>query len=584
MKSLLVSRISFKESSDVLKKSSVWIGSITPISMIFRDYVLIDHKPKRADHMNFQSINRQIISLKTCSSLGGLRVYLVEKNRLIFVGLIASILSILALAIYSQWEINKISLHFHELGHRSFRKQYMITKLDKLMDTMVVEEERFLITGNPNFKTSYTKAKGEINDVFRELIRYFPKETQGHKEILEIKDLSTRWQQYIKQHERTMLQRANRMTTAGRAGIDLFRSKETIDIIESLQKKVEQLNFALYVQRMERLKSLGRMNRNLAIRNWLLMGIAIVLVGIMEAIALMRLWKLERTKDYLRENEAKLQATVVELQEATRLKSEFLSNVSHEIRTPLNAILGFVQAMQRETYGPLNDKQKNRLTYVYNGGRHLLSLINDILDLSKVEAGKMDLEITPFSMSDLLQSSLNIFQEKAHYHNIDLLLESDKNMSPITGDKRKIQQIVYNLLSNALKFTPPGGRIALKTTIIADNMKISESCIEVKSKQSQILPNKKIFPGERLLLTSVRDTGIGIPTSELENIFEPFRQADGSHIRKFEGSGLGLSLVKRFVELHGGTVWAESSGPEKGSVFFFTLPWKIPVSETYAKN
>jgi signal transduction histidine kinase len=235
-----------------------------------------------------------------------------------------------------------------------------------------------------------------------------------------------------------------------------------------------------------------------------------------------------------------------QLEVANRHKSEFLANMSHELRTPLNAIIGFSEVLLQGIFGDVNEKQREYLADVLGSGQHLLSLINDILDLSKIEAGRMDLELSTFALRDALDSGLTIVRERAARHGIQLSATVAKDVGAIDADERKVKQILYNLLSNAVKFTPDGGRVDV--TVRADNGDVR---------------------------VEVRDTGIGIAAGDQERIFEEFRQAGRERSR--EGTGLGLTLTKRFVELHGGRIWLESS-PGSGSTFAFTLPVRRPAA------
>jgi len=237
-----------------------------------------------------------------------------------------------------------------------------------------------------------------------------------------------------------------------------------------------------------------------------------------------------------------------QLEIASRHKSEFLANMSHELRTPLNAIIGFSEVLLQGIFGDVNEKQREYLTDVLGSGQHLLSLINDILDLSKIEAGRMDLELTTFAMRDALESGLTIIRDRAARHGIQLSTTVAPDVGSIEADERKVKQILYNLLSNAVKFTPDGGRVDV-------NVRAENGDIRVE----------------------VRDTGIGVAANDQERIFEEFRQVGRERSR--EGTGLGLTLTKRFVELHGGRIWLESS-PGKGSTFAFTLPLRraVPVN------
>jgi signal transduction histidine kinase len=231
-----------------------------------------------------------------------------------------------------------------------------------------------------------------------------------------------------------------------------------------------------------------------------------------------------------------------QLDAANRHKSEFLANMSHELRTPLNAIIGFSEVLQERMFGELNAKQAEYVADIVASGRHLLALINDILDLSKVEAGHMELQLTSFSLPAALENALTLIRERAGRHGIALELEVEDGLSEVVADERKIKQVLLNLLSNAVKFTPEGGRVGVHAALAGGMVEVS-----------------------------VRDTGIGIAPEDREAIFEEFRQVGGDEARKREGTGLGLALARRFVELHGGKIWVESEVGQ-GSTFTFTLP------------
>jgi signal transduction histidine kinase len=238
-----------------------------------------------------------------------------------------------------------------------------------------------------------------------------------------------------------------------------------------------------------------------------------------------------------------------EAEEATRHKTEFLSNMSHELRTPLNAIIGFAEVMLTRMAGEVNERQEDYLKDIRSSGHHLLSLVNDILDLAKIEAGRMELEPREFSLREALLSGVSVIRGRADAAHITVEAEFGADVDEVVADERRVKQVVFNLLSNAVKFTPDGGRIAIRT---------SRSNGEV--------------------LVEVRDTGIGIAPEEQTRIFEEFRQARTVNIRTAEGTGLGLALAKRFVELHGGRLSLKSE-PGKGSTFAFTLPVRTPTNE-----
>ncbi len=230
-----------------------------------------------------------------------------------------------------------------------------------------------------------------------------------------------------------------------------------------------------------------------------------------------------------------------EYEAASRHKSEFLANMSHELRTPLNAIIGFSQVLRDGMFGEVNEKQSEYLDDIITSGNHLLSLINDVLDLSKVEAGQVELEMAPFSLQDALERGLVVVRERASGEGVNVTLAADADANMVEGDERRIQQVIFNLLSNAVKFTPSGGDVDVTTARVNGEVWIS-----------------------------VTDTGPGIAPEDHERLFDEFQQADAG-IEQREGTGLGLSLSKRLVELHGGHIWVESE-LGKGSTFTFTLP------------
>jgi signal transduction histidine kinase len=230
-----------------------------------------------------------------------------------------------------------------------------------------------------------------------------------------------------------------------------------------------------------------------------------------------------------------------QLEAASQHKSEFLANMSHELRTPLNAIIGFSEVLTERMFGELNEKQDEYLKDIYASGQHLLSLINDILDLSKIEAGRMELEATDFDLPSAIENALILMRERANRRGVTLGSTLDERLGMIRGDERKVKQVLLNLLSNALKFTPEGGRIDVRAGL-----------------------------HDHVAEMSVTDTGVGIAPEDQEAVFEEFRQV-GTADKKVEGTGLGLALSRKFIELHGGKIWVESEVGE-GSTFTFTVP------------
>jgi signal transduction histidine kinase len=231
-----------------------------------------------------------------------------------------------------------------------------------------------------------------------------------------------------------------------------------------------------------------------------------------------------------------------QLEIANQHKSDFLANMSHELRTPLNAIIGFSEVLVEKMFGEVNDKQLDYLKDIHSSGKHLLSLINDILDLSKIEAGRMELDVGEFDLRSALENAMTLIKERAQRHGIALALDCDPALGMFRADERKFKQIMLNLLSNAVKFTGEGGRVSVRAR-----------------------------PVDGRLEVAVADTGVGIAAEDQERVFEEFKQVGRDYTKKAEGTGLGLALTRRFVELHGGTIGLESE-PGKGSTFTFTIP------------
>jgi signal transduction histidine kinase len=230
-----------------------------------------------------------------------------------------------------------------------------------------------------------------------------------------------------------------------------------------------------------------------------------------------------------------------ELEAASLHKSEFLANMSHELRTPLNAILGFSQVLRERMFGDINEKQEEYLDDILSSGNHLLLLINDVLDLSKVEAGQVELEAAPFSLREALERGVVMVRERATRDGVKVAIAADPDVDIIEGDERRVRQIIFNLLSNAVKFTPAGGSVDVTAAQVDGEARVA-----------------------------ITDTGRGIAPEDHERIFEEFQQSEAGTEQR-EGTGLGLTLSKRLVELHGGRIWVESE-LGKGSTFVFTLP------------
>jgi signal transduction histidine kinase len=291
-------------------------------------------------------------------------------------------------------------------------------------------------------------------------------------------------------------------------------------------------------------------------------GLAMRLAGTAQDITERR-----QAADALREANARLEARVLErtrelalqkehAQSADRLKSDFLANMSHELRTPLNSIIGFTSLLLKELAGPLTSEQSKQLGMVRGSALHLLALINDVLDISKIEAGQLEIRAEPFDVKAALQKVMATVEPLAEKKGLHLYLLSDADLGIMVSDQRRVEQVLLNLLTNAVKFTAQG-------------------VITLFAELTSIDPSKEGDGHARLLRLRVADTGIGISASDMRTLFQPFRQIDSGLARRHEGTGLGLAISRRIAELLGGSIHAEST-PGAGSSFTFTLPWRQP--------
>jgi len=255
--------------------------------------------------------------------------------------------------------------------------------------------------------------------------------------------------------------------------------------------------------------------------------------------------------------ENELKDAMMQAETANRVKSDFITNLSHELRTPLNVIIGFSEMMKEGMAGHITDTQKEYLTDIYDSGNHLLSLINDLLDLSKIEAGRMELELREFNLKKLIEMSLLMFKERAMRHNIKGEALVEEGVENIIADERKIKQVLFNLLSNAFKFTPDGGAVTVRARGMMDEF--------VRH------PSEAVVHRPSVIEITVEDTGPGISEEDQKKLFQPFQQLESPLTKRYKGTGLGLAISKNIVEHHAGKIWVESE-VGKGSKFIFTIP------------
>ena len=403
-----------------------------------------------------------------------------------------------------------------------------ITERRRTEEALTLSEQNFRNSLN-NSPMGVTIADGDFNTVY---VNQTFLDIFGYKNLGEVKASPPQehytpgsYAEYLKRRE----QRSRGEPNPDSVEIDVIRQDGTIRHLQIFLKNVlwdgKQQYQTLYTditERKEATDQLARLNAELKSFN-------------------------SQLESKVQERTSQLEEAVSVAEASNQAKSEFLASMSHELRTPLNAIIGFSEVLRERYFGDLNPKQSEYIVDIVDSGKHLLSLINDILDLSKIEAGKMDLELSRFKIADLLRSSLVMIKEKALAHNLtlDIQIPDDINELLITADERRIKQVMFNLLSNSAKFTPDGGSIKLEAH----------------------------YQGADLVI-SVSDTGIGMTSQEQKRLFEAFYQASGGIKGKTPGTGLGLAITRSIIEKHGGKIWMESKGTNMGSTFTFTLPVK----------
>jgi len=436
---------------------------------------------------------------------------------------------------------------FYQTGKSAFEMLYNVEEIEKMLGDMETNERGYLLTGNQGYISQFEDAQKNISAHFQSLDLLLPKVATIQQKRDDVRNNIAMWVEEAAMPQISFWQQIYSKQPS--PGSFTYLNDKEKDLMASSYASIVGLENAIQQQSNLNMNKLIQSRRTVMVEMYISSGILALYVIFLVLMAYRQKELMRKANEFLVEQDRKLQIAVNELQEISQHKSQFLANVSHELRTPLNSIIGFAQVLQKEFYGPLTENQSRYVTYILTSGQHLLGVINDILDLSKVEAGKMELDLSRFSLKTLLTNAIVMFREKALRHKLTISLDVSNDIGDITADEQKLKQVLFNLLSNAIKFTPDLGDIRISARLATIEHK---DYVEI----------------------AIADTGIGIPPSEHERIFEPFAQLGGDYVRKNQGTGLGLSLVRRLTELHGGWIRVESEGEGKGSTFYCVFPFK----------
>ncbi|HEU5194095.1 MAG TPA: HAMP domain-containing sensor histidine kinase, partial [Methylomirabilota bacterium] len=408
-------------------------------------------------------------------------------------------------------------------------------------------EMRALVLADPGYATAWNERAVHVAEDLASLAEF----VQSKREAEKLAAARGAFEQY-----RTLVATEQDLLRHGaRAQALAVPYSEARTRAEEVQENLDGLMAAIH----ERVLGAQAEARRLEARTWtgvlIALGAAVVL-ALLVALENARLHaEAQRNIRQLMNQSRQLLESKVAAEQASRAKTEFLASMSHELRTPLNAVIGFSQVLANQTYGAVNERQLEYLTSILAGGRHLRKLVDDVLDLAKVDSGHLTLDLTKVSVAEDIPEVVGVVQALAHQKNITVTVEVKEPLPAITGDRMRVQQMIYNLLSNAIKFTAPGGHV----TVTADTI-------------ASAVPN-----GTCMLRIRVADTGIGIKPEDQARIFDKFERGDSSSAREQEGTGLGLALTRKLVELHGGHISVESEGVKgRGSLFTVLLPLAAP--------
>jgi signal transduction histidine kinase len=461
-------------------------------------------------------------------------------NSQVRLGFSLGLAAVFAISLFAAWSTVRWRQDVDWIAH----SKDVVSALDRLLENAADSEtgqRGFLLTGNDEYLKDY---RGGLEgtraniDRLRDLSAGNPEQRHaldqvGQELAVKFSELAT-----------TINLRQTDGLEAAQKVVMTDRGKRAMDLLRQTVAQMQQREYDLLAKRLQSQQQVSR------IAQWcvILGGALALLLGWLALSSVERSLSLrdrahtllEKSERQLREQARLLELRNAEVLRATELKSEFLANMSHEMRTPLSTVLGFSEVLSEEVGGPLNEKQKHYAEVIHRDAMHLLNLVNDILDLSKVEAGRLELQREPFEVSPAMEEVLASIRPRGSGKSIDIEWQSPQSLA-LEADRMRFKQVMYNLLSNAVKFTPEGGHVRIGAA-----------------------------QRDGFVQISVADTGVGIPKGEQAAIFDPFYQASRTKL-VHEGTGLGLAITKRLIEQHGGRIWLESD-PGKGSRFTFTLP------------
>ena len=436
---------------------------------------------------------------------------------------------------------NLVSVN-REIATRTVPAMRLAASTRESIAPLVRLETRAAVLSDPRYVTAWTERADRIADDLGRLAEY----VQSEPEAMRLGAARAAFEKY----RSTVAEESSLLRGRDRERTLRLSNTTARALAEEVEENLDGLMEAIHTRMLSAQAEAGRLEA----RTWT--GVLIALgaaVGLALLVALENARLYAEAQRYIRQlldQSRQLLGAKVAAEQASRAKSEFMAAMSHELRTPLNAVIGFSQLLANKTYGELNERQLQYLTTILSGGRHLRRLVDDVLDLAKVDAGHLTLDLTSVAVADELREVVGVVESLAREKNITMSTEVKDVLPSVDADRQRIQQVIYNLLSNAIKFTEPGGFVRV-TLDVSDGA----------------------AAGDKALRIAVADTGIGIKPEDQTRIFEAFEQVDSSYARDQGGTGLGLALTRKLVELHGGTISVASDGVKgRGSVLTVRLP------------